>query len=80
MGEGDYKPGDEAIYYDSEEILRVEVLENRSDDEQIGYLLRVDKVSHRREKGISLRAGDEFECEKKRGVARPGLWHLVDED
>lgn len=77
--EEDYKQGDKAFYHESGNILRVEILENNSDSEWIGYRLRILEVEQGR--GFKFSAiGTEFTCMKRKGVhVLGGLWYLMDD-
>ena len=75
----DYDVGKELYYHEDGMVLRVEVLENNSDERREAYRLRVMKVL--RDNPIlaePTKEDEEFSCDKLREVYAGGLWHLTE--
>ncbi len=79
----EYKPGDTALYHEDGGIDRVEILENHSSKTHEKYKLRILKIVQESPLPDFLvrpqEIGEEFICEKKRGVACGGLWELIED-
>lgn len=64
------------LYHEDGMVLDVEILEDKSDKEWERYTLKV--IKNVQSNGVYKPAeiGEVFTCEKQRGAACCGLWHL----
>ena len=74
--ESKYGAGQPALYRLDRDVLRVTVLENNSDDDEVAYRLRVDQVLN--QSGNFFNVGKEFDCIKSKSGSVSSLWHLED--
>lgn len=69
-----FKVGRELQFIEGKAVLRVELMEDLSDDLVLGYRLKVTEVLS---KAFGLKEGDEFECYRYRRLQVPlDAWAL----
>jgi len=78
MDEDGYEPGQKAFCHEDGEVNEVEILENLSDKESIGYKLKVLSVEQESSMVKPLEIGEIFDCDKLREGGWGGLWSLLD--
>ena len=76
--EHELKPNQRAVYFEDNGRDLVEILENVSDEKMIRYNLRIVGIIWPSDNSFVKphRVGDEFECEKLRGINYSGAWHI----
>lgn len=76
--ERQYEAGESAYYHNSEDIYKVRVMENNSDENFIRYSLRVIEIKQAGAEPTHKK-GDIFTCEKKKDLINVGQWRLLEE-
>jgi len=75
--DNDYKAGQEAFYHEEGCVYKVQVLKSDCDEKKERYELKILEVIQENPMLVSAEVGEEFSCDKQKGVACGGLWHLL---
>jgi len=73
----DYKSGQEAFYHEDGSIFKVKVLAADCDEKWERYQLKILEIIQENPMFVPPKIGEEFSCDKQKGVACSGLWHLL---
>ena len=73
----EYKSGDIAFYHEMGEVLKVRILENKSNQKEETYKLKVLQVIQESSIVKPSKVGEKFECWASKKVGQSG-WFLGD--
>jgi len=73
----DYTTGQEAFYHEEGFIYKFKVLKSDCDEKWERYTLKVLEIIQENPIFVPAKVGEEFSCDKQKGVACGGLWSLI---